>query len=105
MAMELPRFQAGKPHHTRTVSVVEREAAVPSLPCTEVEAAADYAIAEKAEATRRAYKTDFTIFQTWCADRGANALPAEPATVATFLAWEASRSRPNTIGRRAAAIR
>ena len=72
----------------------------------EVEAAAGYAKAEKAAGTRRAYKSDFAIFQAWCADRGASALPAEPATVAAFLAWEANRqTRPSTIRRRVAAIR
>lgn len=78
----------------------------PVLPTVEVEAAAAYAEAEKAPATRRAYKTDFAIFQAWCADRGANPLPAEPTTVAAFVAWEANRqTRPSTIGRRNAAIR
>src|SRR5712691_5513487 len=77
-----------------------------TVPAVEVEAAAAYAKAEKAAATRRAYKTDFAIFQAWCADRGASALPAAPATVAAFLAWEAGRrARPSTIGRRVAAIR
>ena len=67
-----------------------------ALPVADVEAAASYAKAEKAAATRRAYKTDFLIFQAWCADRGATALPAEPATVAAFLAWEANRqTRPS----------
>ena len=77
----------------------------PALPVVEVEAAATYAVAEKAAATRRAYKTDFAIFEAWCGERGASALPAEPATVAAFLAWEANRqTRPSTIGRRVAAI-
>jgi site-specific recombinase XerD len=76
------------------------------VPVGEVAAAAVYAMAEKAPGTRRAYKSDFAIFQAWCADRSASALPAEPATVAAFLGWEASRqTRPSTIGRRVAAIR
>ena len=45
------------------------------------------------------------VFATWCAARGVHAIPAEPATVAAFLAAEADRGfRPVTIGRRAAAI-
>jgi site-specific recombinase XerD len=76
------------------------------VPDGEVEAAAAFAMAEKAPGTRRAYKSDFAIFQAWCADRGASALPAQPTTVAAFLGWEASRhTRPSTIGRRVAAIR
>jgi site-specific recombinase XerD len=68
--------------------------------------AGEYARAEKAEATRRAYRTDFAIFEAWCVQRGAIALPARPETVAAFLAAEAGRGvRPSTIGRRVAAIR
>jgi site-specific recombinase XerD len=76
------------------------------LPASEVAAAADYARAEKAEATRRAYRTDFGIFRAWCAERRISALPAAPEAVAAFLAHEAERQvRPSTIGRRVAAIR
>jgi site-specific recombinase XerD len=77
-----------------------------AVPVGEVEAAAAYAMAEKAPGTHRAYKSDFAIFRAWCGDRSASALPSEPATVAAFLGWEASRhTRPSTIGRRVAAIR
>jgi site-specific recombinase XerD len=73
------------------------------VPVAKVETAAAYAKAERAPGTRRAYQTDLAIFQAWCADRSASALPAEPATVAAFLGWEASRrTRPNTIDRRVA---
>src|SRR6516225_9648318 len=62
--------------------------------------------AEKAAATRRAYGTDFLIFRAWCEERQLNAVPASPATVAAFLAHEASRNvKVSTIGRRVAAIR
>lgn len=67
--------------------------------------AADYARAEKSPATRRAYKTDFAIFRTWCESRHLEALPASPATVCAYLASEAKRSKTSTIGRRVAAIR
>jgi len=68
--------------------------------------AADYAREEKAEATRRAYRSDFRIFEAWCRDRGASGLPATPATVAAFLASDVEAgSRPSTLGRRVAAIR
>jgi site-specific recombinase XerC len=63
-------------------------------------------IAEKAEATRRAYRTDFEIFRAWCSERRIGALPASPEGVAAFLAHEAKRGvLPSTIGRRVAAIR
>jgi site-specific recombinase XerD len=76
------------------------------LPAREVAAAAEYARAEKAEATRRAYRSDFELFGAWCSARGVSALPAAPEGVAAFLAHEAERRvRPSTIGRRVAAIR
>src|SRR5271167_2417193 len=84
--------------------------AKPNEPLAELVAdgnrATEYARAEKAGATRRAYATDFAIFSAWCADRGRAPLPASPALVAAFLAFEANRgTRPSTISRRIAAIR
>ncbi|MGH6811344.1 MAG: site-specific integrase [Methylocella sp.] len=68
--------------------------------------AGEFARAEKAMATRRAYKSDFEIFELWCANRGVGALPAAAETVAALLASEAMRRiKPSTIGRRAASIR
>ena len=76
------------------------------LPAREVAAAAEYARAEKAEATRRAYRSDFELFRAWCAERHVSVSPASPESVAAFLAHEAERQvRPSTIGRRVAAIR
>ena len=106
MAVRLTGSRARKTQPTTALVGLPTAPGALALPVAEVEAAASYAKAEKAAATRRAYKTDFAIFQAWCADRGASALPAEPATVAAFLAWEANRqTRPSTIGRRVAAIR
>lgn len=69
-------------------------------------AAATYARAEKAEATRRAYRADFRIFASWCAERGLDPLAASPDSAAAFLAWDAGQgAKPSTIGRRVAAIR
>jgi site-specific recombinase XerD len=79
---------------------------VPAIPAAEAERARGYANAEKAAATRRAYGTDFAIFRAWCEERQLDALPASPATVAAFLAHEASRNvKASTISRRTAAIR
>lgn len=67
--------------------------------------ALEYAEAEKAETTRRAYRSDWRIFSAWCAARGLDPLPAAPATVAGFLAAEAkSGVKASTIARRCAAI-
>ena len=71
----------------------------------ELESAARYAESALAPATRLAYERDWRVFATWCAERRVVAIPAQPASVAAFLAAEADRGfRPVTIGRRAAAI-
>ena len=79
---------------------------VPATLGPELDQAADYARAEKSTATRRAYRSDFDLFRRWCEGRCVAALPAQPDTVAAFLASEADRGvKPSTIGRRLAAIR
>jgi site-specific recombinase XerD len=68
--------------------------------------AADYARAEKSEATLDAYWTDFKHFGGWAQARGLAIMPAAPETVAAYLAAEAARgAKVSTIGRRCAAIR
>jgi site-specific recombinase XerC len=72
----------------------------------ELDQAARFARAEKSAATRRAYRSDFNLFRTWCEAKQVPALPARADTVAAFLAAEANRgSKSSTIGRRLAAIR
>src|ERR1035437_5065259 len=99
MSTSLTHSQAG------AWAVVDHE----SIPATferEVDRAATYARAEKAEATRKAYRTDFALFQRWATHRSVSALPATPESVAAFLAAEAERGiKPATISRRVAAIR
>jgi site-specific recombinase XerD len=86
-----------------TLAAVE---AVPALPVADFEIAQDFARAEKAPATRLAYRSDFDLFRAWCQARHVPFLPAAPDTVAAFLAAEASRGiKPSSIGRRVAAIR
>jgi len=82
-------------------------APLPALPIeADIARATNYARQDKAESTRRAYKSDFDGFRAWCAGRHVNALPALPETVAAFLASEAEAAlKPSTIGRRCAAIR
>ena len=80
--------------------------AKPTVVRTEADALQQYVLAEKAEATRRAYRADFDLFGEWCrARRGTEALGASPNTVAAFLAGQASAGvRPSTLARRVAAI-
>ena len=87
-------------------AIVVAEVQLPAVPEAELAKAADYARAEKAAATRRAYQSDFQIFAAWCARRGLAPLPANPKSVAGFLTFEAERgTKASTIGRRVAAIR
>jgi len=53
--------------------------------------------------TRRAYRRDWHAFATWCDAAGQCALPAQPATVRSFLTAEPGLSG-GTLARRAAAI-
>jgi hypothetical protein len=48
--------------------------------------AADYAAAEKSDASRRVYKLDFNHFRSWYRSLGCTALPASVGTVAAYLA-------------------
>lgn len=78
---------------------------LPDLLDAEVEAARAYVEASRSPATRRAYASDWRIFEGWCAARGIVALPATAEAVAIFLSGEAQGgARPATIGRRLAAI-
>ena len=76
-----------------------------ALTTAEIDATMGYAAAETAQATRRAYQSDWADFAAWCASRGATALPAHQGIVAAYLSALADSGRKSsTIGRRAAAI-
>lgn len=67
--------------------------------------ARDYALAEKAEATRLAYRSDLALFAAWCDTRGVAAVRASPASVANYLTHLADAGlSAATVSRRAAAI-
>jgi site-specific recombinase XerD len=67
--------------------------------------AATYALSEKSENTRRAYRADLAQFVGWCGRVRATALPATAATVAAYFAGLADDGlKVSTIARRAAAI-
>jgi site-specific recombinase XerD len=72
----------------------------------EAEAAIAFAEQQHASSTRRAYRSDLAQFEAWCAPRGLVAIPASPATVATFIGAQATAgAKSSTITRRLAAIR
>jgi site-specific recombinase XerD len=59
-----------------------------------------------AASTRKAYRSDLSIFVGWCESMNLEAMPALPATIADFLASQANGGiSPSTLNRRIAAIR
>jgi site-specific recombinase XerD len=87
-------------------ALVPSGAALPAALGPHLTRAADLAREEKAASTRRAYRSDFRIFQAWCRGHSVTSLPAAAETVAAFLASDvAAGSRPSTLGRRISAIR
>ena len=75
-------------------------------PADEFALALKFARAEKAPASRRAYRSDFRLFTRWCDARSLCPLPATPESLAAFLASETKRGiKPSSIARRVAGIR
>ena len=58
----------------------------------------------RAPETARLYQTDWSAFAAWCDGERLAALPAEAATVASFLAAAAAKLSAGALGRRVAAI-
>src|ERR1041384_1269693 len=78
------------PMNRRTALVVDP----PAAPLAHlVERANEYAQESRAAATRRAYLSDFTSFEAWCAKHGLPSMPAAPATVAVYLSALADQGR------------
>jgi integrase len=66
--------------------------------------ATDYAAQSRSENTRRAYGSDWRSFSTWCAERGLDAVPTAPSTIALYLTDQASRLKTATLRRRLSSI-
>jgi site-specific recombinase XerD len=60
--------------------------------------------AAKAESTRRAYRSDWTHFDTWCHNHALDPLPARPETIALYLTDLARTHKPATLRRRLTVI-
>ncbi len=67
--------------------------------------ATQYAADSSALNTRRAYRSDWSHFERWCAGVGAEALPASPSTLALYLTAFAPSHSVSTLARRLASIR
>jgi site-specific recombinase XerD len=79
---------------------------LPSTLRAALDSAMDLASNSRAASTRAAYARDWRIFERWCSEQGLKALPANPATVAAFLADQVEQGmKPSTLGRRLAAIK
>lgn len=69
------------------------------------ERVAAYAAASISPNTRKAYRSDWAAFAAWCAERNLSPLPAQPETIALFLADQAEQGlKTSTIGRRMASL-
>src|ERR1700738_3831932 len=88
-----------------SLTIVSDGANLPAALGADFAAAVDLAKAEKAQSTRKAYRTDFRIFKAWCDAKGVASLPAAPETVASYLAAHRASSKLSTLGRRGAGIR
>ena len=98
------------PHRSGATDDVDRAARSPLAPgatlAAALTAARRYADERYSDATRRAYDHDWRAFEAWCADADVRALPADPDTVAAFLAAGADRGlAASTLTRRLAALR
>jgi integrase len=70
-----------------------------------VESARRYASKNVAEATKRAYASDWKAFEAWCRTKGLASLPSPPAVIAVYLAALADQGRKvSTIERALAGI-
>jgi integrase len=58
----------------------------------------------KADNTRKAYASDWSRWQAWCAARGLQALPAEAGSVAAYLADHAGQLKVSTLRRHLASV-
>lgn len=87
------------------VVVEQRQPMLAGLEVDDQERVARYMERASSDATLKAYRSDWRIFEAWCATKALVALPATPPTVAAFLANLADQGRArSTIGRRLAAI-
>jgi integrase len=92
-----------RPAEDRKPALIARQPA--PLSAAETDRLRGYLDASQADSTRRGYRSDLAHFTAWCEVRAIAALPAEPATVARYLADLAEQGyKVATLERRIAAI-
>jgi len=77
---------------------------VQALPTQAQTAVSELLAQSKSAATVRAYKSDWLRWETWCREHGAIALPADPATVAWYLADQVTKTNVSSLRRHLATI-
>ena len=82
------------------MQLVTANSNTPAIPSNVQQFIAD----SRSENTKRAYRSDWNKFSEYCEGLGLVALPAEPATVARYIADIASVAKVSTIDRRVASI-
>lgn len=85
---------------------VEQEIQAESVRDAALNSAKRYATRSRADSTWRTYESAWTVFKEWCSHAALPALPAEPSTVAMFIASQADDGKAvATLEHRLAAIR
>lgn len=70
-----------------------------------VEEIKDYIKRSKSANTRKAYRTDWDNFKSWCKSKGLNSLPASPVTIASYLIFLSRTHKAATLERKLISIR
>lgn len=89
---------------THVPALVPTPGATPVLPSDLAGRVHDLRQASRADNTRRAYLSDWSGWQAWCALRGVSPLPAHADSVACYLADKAETLKVSTLARHLATI-
>src|SRR2546430_6464542 len=87
-----------------TVPVPIEPSKVPTVLVALEEEASEYATRSRAARTLRAYESDWRAFTDWCRQHRLAPLPADPRTVALYLADAARTLKTSTLRRRLSSI-
>ena len=91
-------------HETALVITSPRPAELSRELAEKSRKADEYAVDADAEATRKAYTSDFRHFVTWCDGHGLGYLPADPETIVLYLTDLAEEFKTSTMQRRLSSI-
>jgi len=89
---------------TTGLSIALLEKGADTVPSPSLEQVREYVKASKAANTLRGYKCDWGAFCAWCESSSVAPLPAEPETVAAYIAQCALRLKVGSIQRQLNAI-